>query len=218
MFEELYQKIINKPVIHFDQFYDIQFYTKLCDNVITISDQKQKDFDCIQIKCRKLGKENWDMIFSQPNNDIREKLLLIFSIVKTNFMNIEIVQECMSLNSLNKLLKLNSVFVKYIIKKINEYITNISFNDQNYRNKLLYQFRRLYHSEKGIILKYKQIGQYLHLCSFYDKLGLNYFDLQKLPYDTYRQLLMMMGIQTEVKNEQIREMNKKTKQSSRGRR
>lgn len=216
-FDSLYRKIINKPFIKFDDFYYVQFYANMKNDLVTISDKKEKGFDFFQIKCRKLSKENWDTIYCEQDNQVKQKLLLMFSIVETNFLSLTFEDGCISLQSLKKILSLNVAIVKAIIYKINNYYKE-NQEDEGHRQKLLFEFRRLYNSDKGIVLKYKQIGQYLHLCSFYEKLGLNYFDLQKLPYDVYKQLLMMIGIETEIKNQQIRQINKKAKQSSRGRR
>lgn len=208
-FNQLYEKINNKSLVVFEDYFNVQFYLNYQDGFIQISQSQQKNFDYINIKCRKLTKQNWDTIKQQEDEFCRQKLLLVFSIVQTNFLQLKLTKNCLQLQSLNKLLKLHPKILKFIIEKIYDQSKYVITNQ--YRNKILMQFDKLYNSEKGIVLKHKQISNYLHLCAFYQKLGLNYFDLKKLPYDLYQQLSMMIGIQTQIKNRELQKINKKGK-------
>lgn len=212
-FNSLYAKIINKTSIVFDDFYYVKFYANMIDSVVYIADQYTKDFDFIFIKCRKLSKENWDFIYQQQEQLDRQKLLLMFSVVELNFLQIEFNNDYLTLESLNKILRLHPILLKHIVMLISK---QAKIKYETPRENLLAEFKRLYNSQRGIVLKYKQIGQYLHLCSFYEKLGLNYFDLKKMPYETYQNLLTLIGIQTEIKNDQIRSLNQKNKHKSGG--
>lgn len=210
MFEDIYKKIVNKPLmLVFDQYFNIQFYVKLNkDNSVVISDSFIKDYDKIYIKCRKLSTQNWEIISQQQNSQIREKLLLMFSLFQTNFLPIEFDQNnFVKLQTINKFLSINFKIIKKIIYKINQFYDDK--RDSKYQSNLTLQFRRLYNSEKGIILRYKQISQYLHYCNFWQKLGLNYFQVKQLPHDVYRNFVMMMNIETQVKNAEIQKANKK---------
>lgn len=212
-FNALYTKVINKTSIVFDDFYYIKFYVNIVDSIISISDQYVKDYDYICIKCRKISRQDWNFIYDQQEEINRQKLLMAFSIVDMNFLALQFENSYLTVDSIDKIFKLHPILLNHIVVLINQYSIN---RDVTPRDSLLAQFKRLYNSERGIVLKYKQIGEYLHLCSFWEKLGLNYFDLQKLPYETYENLLTLIGIQTEIKNDQIRSLNQKSKHKSGG--
>lgn len=211
-FNELYQKIVNKPLtLVFNEYFTFQFYVqKNKDDSISIYDNFVKNSDKLQVRCRKLSTQNWDIVSQQQDSKIKQKLMLMFSIVETNFLKINFDQNgFVTIQSLNQLMTLNVGIVKKIIHKIYQFYNDDK--DSKYRSSLTSQFKRLYSSDKGIVLKHKQIGQYLSYCGFWEKLGLNYFQVRQLPHDVYRQFVMLMNIQTQVKNSEIQKMNNKLK-------
>lgn len=211
-FNDLYQKIVNKPLtLIFDQYFQFQFYVKTnSDGFISIYDNKNKNADKLQIRCRKLSTQNWDIISQQQQNDIKQRLLLMFSLVQTNFIDVNFDQNgFVTYETLNQLTSLNVGIVKKIIHKIQQFYDDKK--DSKYRSNIALQFKKLYNSDKGIVLKHKQISQYLSYCNFWQKLGLNYFQVRQLPHDVYKQLVMMMNIETQVKNAEIQKMNNKLK-------
>lgn len=211
-FNDLYKKIINKTlIVSFDQYFDFQFYVNMDENrELKIRATEFKGADRLQIKCRKLSLDHWQYISKNKENEIQQKLLLMFSIVETNFIKLQFDHKGFLLQkSLQQLLNIDCRIINYIIKKINKFYYNK--DQQKYRAQVLTQFQKLYASEKGIVLKHKQISQYLQYCNFWEKLGLNYYDVKTLPYDVYKTLVMMLGVQSQVKNAQLRKLNAKTK-------
>lgn len=216
MFKQLYSKVVNKPLtLIFNEYFQFSFYVKKNKNgSISIYDNYTKNTDKLQVRCRKLSTQNWDLISEQKQQLSKQKLLLLFSVVQTNFMNITFDQNrYVTLQCLDELLSINVGIVKKIIHKIEQFYQDK--HQPKYRSNLSLQFKRLYNSDKGITLKYKQIGQYLNYCAFWQKLGLNYFDIQQLPHQVYKQLVMMMNIQTQVKNAQMQKLNNKLKSGRR---
>jgi len=207
--ENLYEKVINSNIINFDEYFYINFYVTYGEDLLYISDNKKNNYDEILIKCRKLSYDNWLFLSSMDDLQDRENMLLIFSLVESNICEINLDNNIISFQSLKNFLMLNNNIIKYVVDKINE-----QYHDEKeeyYKYELSKDFTRLYNSEKGVILEHKEISNYLILNAFWEKLGLNYFDIKKLPYDVYKQLSLMMSIETEVKNNSIRESVKANK-------
>lgn len=212
-FKLLYKKIVNKPLMHhFDEYFDINFFVFKNEekNTIEIKDNNDKNYDQFIIKCRKLSIENWDLINDQEDTNNRQHLMLMFSIVETNFMQITFDKYgFMNENILDDLLKLHVGIIKYIVKKINEFYNN--GKDINYRKKLTAQFKRLYTSNQGVKLQYNQISDFLTYCNFWQKLGLNYFQVKQLPYDVYQTFSMLMSIEIQVKNAEMKKLTQNSR-------
>ena len=211
-FDVLYSKIVNKPLtLVFNQFFSFSFYLiKNNDNSVQIFNDSVKNADKLQIRCRKLSTQNWDIVAQQENDETKEKLLLMFSLVQTNFLDIRFDENgFVTLETINQLLTLNVSIVKTIVRRIQCFYDDQK--DAKYRSSIVSQFKRLYSSDKGIVLKHKQIGQYLNYCGFWQKLGLNYFQVRQLPHDVYKQFVMMMNIQAQVKNAEMQKLNNKMK-------
>ena len=211
-FDKLYFKIVNKPLtLIFNQYFSFEFYVqKKGQCSINIFDVQQKNCDKLYVKCRKLSTQNWDIVADQQSNETKEKLLLMFSLVQTNFVDVKFDENgFVTLDTINQLLTLNFRIIKKIIKKIQNFYDEKQ--DAQYRSSITSQFKRLYSSDKGVKLKHKQIGQYLNYCGFWQKLGLNYFQVRQLPHDVYKQFVMMMNIQLQVKNAEIQKINNRIK-------
>lgn len=207
--KKLYEKVVNSNIINFDEYFYINFFVTYSEGLLYISNENKNNYDEIHIKCRKLSYDNWSFLSSINNLQDRENMLLIFSLVEANICEINMENNIISFKSLKDFLMLNNNIIKYIIDKINEQY--YSEKEEYYKYELAKDFTRLYNSEKGVILEHKEISDYLVLSAFWEKLGLNYFDIKKLPYDVYKQLNLMMNIETEVKNNSIRESVKANK-------
>lgn len=212
-FEEIYKDIINTPLLHhFNEYFDIEFFVfkNQESKKIKISDKEIKNSQKIHVKCRKLSIDNWDRFNEQQDLMNREKLLLMFSVVETNFMEINFdMYGFMTIQALNNLLTIHVSIVKQIVKKINKFYNQ--GKDPQHRKKLTAQFKRLYTSDKAIKLNYTEISDFLHYCNFWEKLGLNYFQVKQLPYDVYQSFLTLMSIEIQVKNAQMKKLTEKNR-------
>ena len=56
------------------------------------------------------------------------------------------------------------------------------------------------------------IGLYCDLVSFWEKFGLNYFDIKKLPYDVFSKLKLIIGKENEIKIEELKHHDNKGRQ------
>lgn len=74
-------------------------------------------------------------------------------------------------------------------------------------------FRR---GSKGISDADESISIYCNLTGFWEKLGLNYFDIQKLPDDLFNKLNLIMKKDNEIQVKEFESMNKKSGNSMGG--
>lgn len=204
--ESIYNKAINSNIIFFDEYFYVEFYLKYEDTLL-ISDCEYIDYDKVTFKCRKLSYDVWSFLSQIEDLQDKEKMLLIFSLIKSNICNFEVENNIITYESIKNFLRLNGNIIKYLINKINDQY--FDENNNSYRHEISKDFSRLYHSDKGVILEHKEIGDYLMLQAFWEKLGLNYFEVKKLPYDIYKQLSLMIGVETEVKNTITKENSNK---------
>lgn len=212
--EKIYEKAINSNIIFFDEYFYVDFYIHYKDNLLDIKDECSTGYDYVIFKCRKLSYDIW-LFLNQIEDFIeKEKTLLVFSLIESNICEIKLDKNIISPESIKYFFKLNSNIVKYVLDKINNQY--FSKKDEYYRYELSKDFSRLYNSEKGVILEHKEISDYLTLTAFWEKLGLNYFDIRKLPLDVYKQLSLMMSIETETKNTAIRDSAKNNKNNNKG--
>lgn len=200
--QKIYDDIYNSNIIKFEQFFYIRFFLKLQDNQLFIYNEKQKNSDEICIKCRKLSCDNWQHIKEKDDAIDRTYTLLLLSLQDSNICELQKNNHIVSLQSFKKFMTLNPNIIRYIVDKINENYQQTK--QQNYRYGLLKDFHRLYDSDKGVILQHKQISDYLMLTSFWEKLGLNYFDIKQLPFQLYKQLQLIMSVEMQVKNQHLK--------------
>lgn len=206
---KIYEKVINSNIIIFDEFFYIEFFLRFNGDLLEISDKKMNGYDNAFFKCRKLSYDIWLFLNQIDDLQDKEKMLLIFSLIESNICHMELNKNIITLESIINFLNLNTNIIKYVVEKINEQY--FEQKEEYYKYELSKDFNRLYHSEKGVVLEHKEISDYLTLTAFWEKLGLNYFDIRKLPYDIYKQLSLMMSIETEVKNTVLRESTKGSK-------
>lgn len=204
----LYERVLNSNVIQFDEFFCFKFYVNYKSDILFINDEENIG-DEIFVKCRKLSYDSWCFLGNIEDLYEKEIMLLIFSLYETNICDIYLKNNIISIESLKSFLNLNSNIIKHITEKINRFYYDEK--EEYYKYEISKDFTRLYNSEKGIILEHKEVGDYLSLTAFWEKLGLNYFDLKKLPYDLYKKLSLMMSLETEAKNNMIRDASNKAK-------
>ena len=137
----------------------------------------------------------WDLI-QQQDKQHRNKLLLVFSFIDSNCIDFAFQHGFLRYDSLQQFLKLNPIIINFVL---NEIQSKYKDYNQDYRRNIAIQFNNLYNSKKGVVLKNKQIINYLTYSRFWEKLGLNYFDIKKLPYDVYNQLNLVIGVENEIK-------------------
>lgn len=208
-FKQLYDIIVNEQQAliqnNYVQYFDLSFFVILQSNgQIVVSKQFIKNSDQFKIKCQKINVDIWNLI-QQQDKQHRNKLLFMFSLIDSNFIDFKFNFGFLSYQSLQILLNLNSIIVNFILNEIQDkYVVY----DRQYRNKLAQEFNRFYRSDKGMVLKNKEIIDYLTYSRFWEKLGLNYFDVKKLPYDIYNQFNLVIGIENQTKINQLSRLNK----------
>lgn len=199
-FKQLYDIIVNQhqSLIQnsYVQFFDLSFFVlKQQDNSVIITKQLKKNSEQLKFKCRKINVDMWDLI-QQQDKQHRNKLLLVFSFIDSNFIDFAFQHGFLRYDSLQQFLKLNPIIINFVL---NEIQSKYKDYNQDYRRNIAIQFNNLYNSKKGVVLKNQQIINYLTYSRFWEKLGLNYFDIKKLPYDVYNQLNLVIGVENEIK-------------------
>lgn len=82
-------------------------------------------------------------------------------------------------------------------------------------------FALVYSNKDSVKLSDRRVGRYLTLCAFWEKLGMNMFDLQRLPYKDYIELSHCIKLDSDAKNRERKraESEARTKaNTARGRR
>ena len=74
---------------------------------------------------------------------------------------------------------------------------------ENEKKDLEKQCSMLFGDGKGINNPHKWITIYCMLSSFWEKFGLNYFDILKLPHETYQMLKHIMNLESTYKSKSI---------------
>lgn len=209
--QKIYEHISNMSFIRFNQFFDIVFFLKKEDDHLQIYQQFQKNSDEIIIRCRRLSYDNLSFIINQQKRQDRQYILLMLSLVQSNICDIKLNGDIIAYQSLKSFLSLNCNIVRYVIHKINQSYQYVK--QQNYKYEINKDFARLYNSEKGVVLQHRQISDYLTLTAFWQKLGLNYYDIKRLPFEIFKQLQLMINTEMSVKNQIIRKQTQSINKS-----
>lgn len=103
--------------------------------------------------------------------------------------------------SFNRVLTVHPNILRYFIDKI-ENMVFLSDEDKNIINKqCLMMFAK---NSNGVNAPHEAISMYCTLSGFWDKFGLNYFDLECLPHDIFLKLKTILNNETDIKIKQIK--------------
>lgn len=87
--------------------------------------------------------------------------------------------------------------IKYFINRFE----NTLFLSEEDRNKITKQSAILFHPKsKGVNNPHEAISMYCNFSGFWEKFGLNYFEMQRLPHDVYMKLKAVMSTEMNVKS------------------
>ena len=103
--------------------------------------------------------------------------------------------------SFKDVMNVHPLILKHFIQK---YEDTFFLNDAD-KKKIELQCMVLFHPDnsKGIPNAHEAVSLYCNLAAFWEKFGLNYFELRKLPYDVFSQLRLVMSHENEMRNKTL---------------
>lgn len=139
-----------------------------------------------------------------------KKLMLKYMLIKWNLnVKLEFNKEgSLTDDCLKNILNIPANVISRIIW---EYEQTFYINKKDYK-KLEVDAKKLFAPKsKGVDNPSKYVSLYCTLTSFWDKFGLNYFDLMKLPKTEYYGLKTVLRFENEAREKEYDQMNKKPK-------
>lgn len=122
----------------------------------------------------------------------------------------ELTEECF-----DRVMSIHPNIMRYFL---NEY-ENTMFMSEEDRGVIARQSTLLFHPKsKGVANPHSAISMYCNLSSFWEKFGLNYFEMQRLPHDIFIQLKTVLGNENTIKSREIDNANKQTNKANSRRR
>lgn len=130
-------------------------------------------------------------------------------------LNIELKRDefgTLTNESYNEILKLHPSILKYFLEEYG----NVCDIPEEETQKIIDQCHNLFRKgSKGISDADESISVYCNLTGFWEKLGLNYFDVQKLPEDIFNKLNLILRKDNEIQIKEIERMNNSSSKKSR---
>ena len=106
--------------------------------------------------------------------------------------------------------KLHPHVMSYFLEKYEESL----FISSSERDVIAKQCAQLFMpNSKGVSNAHDAISLYCNLASMWEKFGINYFDIQKLPQDVFLKLKMVTGFESDFKHREIQKSNNNLKNS-----
>jgi hypothetical protein len=195
------------------------------ENFNDIREEKFENSEEIYFVFHELNKSIWQIIkskslkkeevkYQEPyyyyDNNIYKKFLLEYLLIEWN-LGIKIEKNNRGRNTnIDTILNVHPSILEYFLVKFDE----VSFMSEEYREVICDQCLILFNkNSKGLRNAEQAISDYLDLTIFWDKLGLNYFDLKKLPHDAYESIKLILDKENEIK---LKEMEQESKSSQTG--
>lgn len=110
-------------------------------------------------------------------------------------------------NSLNSVLSIHPRILRVLFDKINLFPQELSKEEKEDIEK---QCLQLFGKGKSIMNPHPQIVTYCNLISFWEKFGLNYHDVMKMPYELFLSLKKIMSLDNEYKSQSINKTSSKS--------
>lgn len=169
-----------------------------------VSNKEKKGYDELVFICNKFSFDSWYVINNICGEDIvkRNICYLILSLRDCNLLDLN---GGVTRDNLNMLLKLSPCILYSLIHEI----VKIYNFDDNSMFDLRKEFSKIYGASGSVAINNAYIRKYLTLTSFWDKFGLNYFDIKNLPYDDYVMFSHCMNIESEMKNNEMKKLQNK---------
>jgi len=102
--------------------------------------------------------------------------------------------------SYNLLIMIHPRILRTLFDKIN-FFENETLSEEE-EKRIAKECALLFGKNEGIVNPHPHVVFYLDLISFWEKFGLNYFDIQKLPYGVFSTIKKMMNLESDFKTKQ----------------
>lgn len=140
------------------------------------------------------GMNKHDKIVVYNNRKIKQ-FVLKYLVKDWSFQKLERQEDgSLTKQSLRKIYALHPRILKNII---NQYVYRAGFTEEE-DGKIQKQCYLLFDKGQGVSNPHWAVSLYLDLTAFWDKFGLNYYDIQKLPQQVYDGLRKVMGAQNSI--------------------
>lgn len=196
--------------------YELSIDLRWVQNRPIACDKDEAD-ETISVTFTKLSLDYWKYIETQilEKHEIKHKFfqkvesLFSYNFTKLNgyilqyvikdwTLPIELIfdNEILTDECFEKVLTIHPNILRILIEKFEQTL----FLTEADKDVIIKQSRILFKDGGGVEGPHEAISLYCDLTSFWDKFGLNYFDLQKLPYETYLKLKTVLQHETTFRN------------------
>ena len=197
---EIYDELTKYDIKFSDEYFSIVFFAKFDGVYISISDDEKFGYDKFEFVFRKLSNYSFDLIdeILEGKRNIYKKnmIFLITCLYKCNLFQID---NFITKDQFEMLLKIHPAIVRRLV--------NDFFKPYRIDDKQSFDIRRemnLLFNGKGANVKNKYLKKYLSLTSFWEKMGLNYYDIQSLPFDEYYMYSLCINVENEIRAQKLK--------------
>lgn len=149
-----------------------------------------------------------ECVFSRGNDYFYDfikikRFMLERMLYDTNLPNIKVKYDQngkLQKKVLDKIYKVHPRILRSIMDKVQFFPNTLSKKENKEIEK---QCAKLFGSGQSVSNPHEMIMTYCNLVSFWDKFGLNYFDIMKMPRDLYNSLKKIMTLESDFRNKQI---------------
>lgn len=135
-----------------------------------------------------------------------KRFMLTRLLCETNFSDIEISYDSngmLSKESYEQVMSLHPRILRCLMNKIDVFPRKMKKNEEKEFEK---QCHKLFGKGEGVQNPHPYITTYCNLVAFWDKFGLNYFDIMSLPQDLFIILKRVLSMESNSKSEEITSM------------
>lgn len=122
---------------------------------------------------------------------------------------------CLCDDSFNDVMRVHPRILRSVFLKVDIFPPDLSDNETMMLDR---QCAKLFGKGEGIVNPHPWITTYCNLTAFWEKFGLNYYDILHLPHELFVQLKKIMGLESTHKAQKMEQMAKENSAKSSARR
>lgn len=182
------------------------------EEVVFVFERLSHDlWDYIENNILKEYKGNYSGDTTWTYDFIKLKMFIIKWLLKRWTLPIELVKKSngeLTDESYKRVMNVHPAILKYFV---NEFENTMFISDED-KQTITKQCGLLFHPKsKGVSNPHNAVSMYCSLTGFWEKFGLNYYDMQRLPHDVFIQLKMVLSNEISIRSKEMENIGRQNK-------